>query len=603
MSFDKESVNIIGAGLAGLSAAITLARAGRNCNLISMLPSERAQSVMAEGGINGALNTMGEDDCTENHFNDTMKAGVYIADEEAVRGFAERAPKILMELKRLGVPFNLQNEQIQQRNFGGQKKKRTAYARSSTGKVLMTALIDEARKYETQGLIRRYSNHELVQLIVRDISSDQEDNASKLQLCMRQADQSKKIAVPNSNGIGVPANTENVSISNGRLCTGAVIKDNYTCETIRLKGMVILAYGGMNGMFPEQTTGTVTNSGDAAALVFSQGVRFSNLEMIQYHPTTIEISGKRCLVSEAARGEGGRLYVMRDGKPWYFMEEKYPELGNLMPRDVVARESYFVTHSEECDGQVWLDLHELPKETWVKKLPDLRDEVKHYLGIDPVKNPIPVEPGIHYFMGGIDVDIHHKTNIDGLYAAGECCSQYHGANRLGGNSTMGAIYGGIVAAESIMAEFKIAEDDDNNQANCKPHLKYNDIEDNSSDTNSGKISGSINDYINCNSSAPLNTAIRDILMRAMGIVRNEADMTAALNKIQQIISDGQFNGKKLNTREENRLHLAEAMLESAILRKESRGAHYRSDYPQTYEEYRGRTIVMVGHEAELIHCC
>ena len=134
MSFDKESINIIGAGLTGLSAAITLARAGRNCNLISMLPSERAQSVMAEGGINGALNTMGEDDCTENHFNDTMKAGVYIADEEAVRGFAERAPKILMELKRLGVPFNLQNEQIQQRNFGGQKKKRTAYARSSTGK-------------------------------------------------------------------------------------------------------------------------------------------------------------------------------------------------------------------------------------------------------------------------------------------------------------------------------------------------------------------------------------------------------------------------------------------------------------------------------------
>lgn len=603
MSFDKESINIIGAGLTGLSAAITLARAGRNCNLISMLPSERAQSVMAEGGINGALNTMGEDDCTENHFNDTMKAGVYIADEEAVRGFAERAPKILMELKRLGVPFNLQNEQIQQRNFGGQKKKRTAYARSSTGKVLMTALIDEARKYEDQGLIMRYSNHELVQLIVNDISNDQEDNASRLQSCMRQADQSKKIAVPNSNGIGVPANTENIPISNSRLCTGAVIKDNYTCEMIKLKGMVILAYGGMNGMFPEQTTGTVTNSGDAAALVFSQGVRFSNLEMIQYHPTTIQISGKRCLVSEAARGEGGRLYVMRDGKPWYFMEEKYPELGNLMPRDVVARESYFVTHSEECDGQVWLDLHELPKETWVKKLPDLRDEVKHYLGIDPVKAPIPVEPGIHYFMGGIDVDIHHKTNIDGLYAAGECCSQYHGANRLGGNSTMGAIYGGIVAAESIMAEFKIAEDNDNDQSNCKQYTKYNNIEDDLSDTNSGKISGSINDYIKCSSSASLNTAIRDILMQAMGIVRNEADMTTALNKIKQIISDGQFNGKKLNTREENRLHLAEAMLESAILRKESRGAHYRSDYPQTYEEYRGRTIVMVGHEAELIHCC
>ena len=592
MSFDKESVNIIGAGLAGLSAAITLARAGRNCNLISMLPSERAQSVMAEGGINGALNTMGEDDCTENHFNDTMKAGAYIADEEAVRKFTERAPEILMELKRLGVPFNLQNEQIQQRNFGGQKKKRTAYARSSTGKVLMTALIDEARKYEEQGLIRRYSNHELVRLILTADPNVQWYGELDLKRQLKLTDRFDRNATCNDND----------PISNSRLCIGAVIKDNYTCDMIKLKGMVILAYGGMNGMFPEKTTGTVTNSGDATALVFSQGVMFSNLEMIQYHPTTIGISGKRCLVSEAARGEGGRLYVMRDGKPWYFMEEKYPELGNLMPRDVVARESYFVTHSSECDDQVWLDLHELPKETWLKKLPDLRNEVKHYLGIDPIKDPIPVEPGIHYFMGGIDVDIRHKTSIDGLYAAGECCSQYHGANRLGGNSTMGAIYGGIVAAESIMAESKISEDKDDNQANCKKYAGYNNITGNPSDTISDKMSESINDYINCTSSAALNAAIRDILMQAMGIVRNEDDMTSALDEIRKIISDGQFNEKKLNTREENRLHLAEAMLESAILRKESRGAHYRSDYPQTFEEYRGRTIVMAGHKAELIHC-
>lgn len=602
MSFDKESVNIIGAGLAGLSAAITLSRAGTVCNLISMLPSERAQSVMAEGGINGALNTMGEDDCTENHFNDTMKAGVYIADEEAVRGFTERAPEIFMELKRLGVPFNLQNEQIQQRNFGGQKKKRTAYARSSTGKVLMTALIDEARKYENQGLIRRYSNHELVRLIVTADPNVQGQGKLDLKSQIKPADRFEKDRMRDDNEDLISADNEAISNLRGKLCSGVLIKNNYTQEIIKLNGPVILAYGGMNGMFPEQTTGTVTNSGDAAALVFSQGVRFSNLEMIQYHPTTIEISGKRCLVSEAARGEGGRLYVMRDGKPWYFMEEKYPELGNLMPRDVVARESHFVTHSEECDSQVWLDLHELPKETWTRKLPDLRNEVKHYLGIDPIKDPIPVEPGIHYFMGGIDVDIHHKTNIAGLYAAGECCSQYHGANRLGGNSTMGAIYGGIVAAESIMTELKIAEDNDNNQADCKPYMKCNNIEDNLSDANLDKISESINDYINCNSSASLNAAIRDILMRAMGIVRNEADMTAALDEIKQIISDGQFNGKKLNTREENRLHLAEAMLESAILRKESRGAHYRGDYPQTSEKYRGRTVVMSGQVARLLRC-
>ena len=153
-------VNIIGAGLAGLSAAITLAEKGISCNLVSNYPSERAQSVMAEGGINGALDTMGEGDNVENHFADTMKAGGDIADEAAVRGLTNAAPGIIRYLGGLGVPFNLKDNLIQQRNFGGQKKKRTAYAKSSTGKVLMTALIDEVRKYEAIGLIKRYSHYE-----------------------------------------------------------------------------------------------------------------------------------------------------------------------------------------------------------------------------------------------------------------------------------------------------------------------------------------------------------------------------------------------------------------------------------------------------------
>ena len=401
--------NITGAGLAGLSAAITLARSGIACRLISMLPSERAQSVLAEGGINGALNTMGEDDSPVKHYEDTMKAGGDIADADAVRGLTDHAPQILMELKRMGAAFNLRDETIQLRHFGGQKKKRTAYARSSTGKILMTTLIDEARKYEAAGLIVRFSHHELTDLLIRD----------------------------------------------GR-CLGLVVRDIYTDQPELMYGPVILATGGLSGFFPFMTTGSVTNTGNASALAFARGVRFSNLEMIQYHPTTFGIAGKRCLISEAARGEGGRLFLYRDGKPWYFMEERYPELGNLMPRDVVSREIFYVTHYKELGTQTWevypgrpsvfLDLRHLDKSVWAKKLPDLREEILHYAGIDPAKEPVPVEPGIHYFMGGIDVDQKHRTNIRGLFAAGECCSQYHGANRLGGNSTMAAIYGGKVAA-------------------------------------------------------------------------------------------------------------------------------------------------------------
>ncbi|MBQ9030996.1 MAG: FAD-binding protein [Parasporobacterium sp.] len=533
-------VNIIGAGLAGLSAAITLAKKGIPCNLVSLLPSERAQSVLAEGGINGALNTMGEGDTPAEHFEDTIRAGVYLADENAVRNLTEQAPEILRELRDLGVPFHLENERIIQRNFGGQKKKRTAYARSSTGKVLMTALIDETRKYEVRGLVTRYPHHELEDLLTEELSANSKSS-----------------------------------------CCGALIRDHYTEEAIVLQGPVILATGGMNGLFPGETTGTVTNSSDAAALVFSKGVRFSNLEMIQYHPTTIRIPGKRCLISEAARGEGGRLFTLRGGNPWYFMEEKYPELGNLMPRDVVSREMYFVAHDPNCCGQVWLDLRHLAGETWRKKLPDLREEVIHYLGIDPAKTPVPVEPGIHYFMGGIDVDISHRTSFRNLFAAGECCSQYHGANRLGGNSTMGAIYGGKVAAQSAAKAL----------AEC-----------------SGKISGmqAQQTVKEGKGLVPVSEEaaqqISKLLLGALGIVRTEADLEAAIGEIDRMLSGRKDRSgdctdfrelpaaHSSNPKELRRLLLAKALLLSASCRKESRGAHYRSDYPETEDDFRTKMI-------------
>ena len=520
-------VNIIGAGLAGLSAAITLAEKGISCNLVSNYPSERAQSVMAEGGINGALDTMGEGDNVENHFADTMKAGGDIADEAAVRGLTNAAPDIIRYLASLGVPFNLKDNLIQQRNFGGQKKKRTAYAKSSTGKVLMTALIDEVRKYEAIGLIKRYSHHEFLELRL--------DN-------------------------------------DGGVCKGVEIRDNYTDRVYYLRGSVILATGGMAGVFRGVTTGTTANTGDVTAKVFSQGVRLSNLEMIQYHPTTIEIADKVCLVSEAARGEGGRLFVYKDNEKYYFMEERYPELKNLMPRDVVSREMYFVSRDNGW-AQIYLDMTELGGEVWEERLPDLREEIIHYLSIDPKNEPIPVRPGIHYFMGGIDVDIDHKTNVVNLYAAGEACSAYHGANRLGGNSLLGAIYGGRKAGQSVIKDSNSAGtvDEDYDIKDITTDVEYKESE-----------------FENARDSFIIE--LRDILLSALGIVRNEALLNEGLTAIAKLFK------RQLNEREKDRLSLAKALILSALYRKESRGANYREDYPDRSDEYKGLTKAHISGE-------
>ena len=568
-----ETVNIVGAGLAGLSAALTLAKQHQPCRLISVQASERAQSVLAEGGINGALNNMGEGDSILLHEEDTCLAGCQIADEEAVRGLTGHAPAIIQMLADLGVPFNRQDGKILQRSFGGQRKKRTAFAKSSTGKMIMHALIDEVRKYEVLGLVERYPHHLFEDLLIREVISVHAQQAQSGNPEHVQQVQSRISERPESARRGELKE---------KVCCGLLIRDVYTGEETRFTGPVLMACGGMNGLFPSRTTGTLINSGNAAAKLFAMGVRFSNLEMIQYHPTTIAIAGKRLLISEAARGEGGRLFVRRSGEPWYFMEEKYPEFGNLMPRDVVAREMYFVTHEADCDPQVYLDMRGISKEVFQKRLSDLRAELLHYGKPDPEKEPIPVEQGIHYFMGGIDVDVFHQTNLRFLYAAGECCSQYHGANRLGGNSMLGALYGGQVAAKTILKEGEssfqyvpetVAFLHAHEESASRPTESAA-----KDDTSSTDPEGS-----RYEEETPQITAkMASLLYESLGIIREEKSMLRALEGLSLLLQE-----EGLTETDRNRIMLGEAILRSALFRKESRGAHFRSDFPERDEAFCG----------------
>ena len=537
---DDTYINIIGAGLAGLSAAITLAKKGCHVRLFSVQASERAASNLAEGGINGALDVMGENDSWREHFDDTMKGGCFLADPEMVKELTMNAPEVVMDMDRLGVPFHRENGHIVQRNFGGQKKKRTAYAMSSTGKVLVAALTDAVRKHEYSGYIKRYPHHRFERIIIK--------------------------------------NNE---------CVGVQIYDLFTKTRKVYEGPVIIASGGFNGMFPGLTTGTTANTGLAAAELFSQGVEFANLEFIQYHPTTTGIAGKRLLISEAARGEGGRLfYIKDDGSYCYFMEEKYGQGGNLMPRDVISREMAMLGR------QAYLNLTELTEDTWDNKLSDLRDEITHYMTVDPKSEPVPVSPGIHYFMGGIRVDIGHHTGLVGLYAAGECACAYHGANRLGGNSLLGAIYGGRRAAASVADDITEGAFEDV----CAPD--NDDIEDFT--------------YIT-DSEAGIRSFMEKELSNSLGIIRDGMKLQNAIDNINAgfndfLIHSGADRGLAISDELMCRYRFSLAILRSALERKESRGAHTRRDYPRTIKEYRGTSVTrwngsLIDYRLEIIPEC
>ena len=525
-----KEVLIIGSGISGMACAVRCAEQGLHATLVSPFPSERSQSVMAAGGINAVLSGQDAEDSVASHIEDTLKGGCGLGGEQAVAGLCTHGEEILRRLEGIGTVFSVDRQgRPLRRAFGGQSHKRTYYCGASTGKQIVSALVMEVRRFEAQGLIRR-----------------------RLWSCFHSG-----------------------LIRDG-VCYGAMLFDEAIggLEAVYADAVVI-ATGGQNALFGK-TTGSTQCDGYAAGKLFMQGAELKNLEFIQYHPTTLETPQKRMLISEAARGEGGRLFYRSDGRNVYFMEEKYGPRGNLMTRDVISREI------DALGRQAFLDISFLGKDVIDERLPEVRDLCAKYGGIDVYREPIPVQPSVHFFMGGLAVHLNHETNIRNLFAVGECASMYHGANRLGGNSLLAALYSGSVAADAIAdrGDEKAAPADFSGELARETEALARSRE--------------------TQSPFPV-MYIRDMLAETMrkrlGIVRNEANLTQGLADIDYYLSVAgrlHYDASVMpyfNYSLPAILTLARATVACALSRRESRGAHWRSDFPKTDEAYQSATVI------------
>src|SRR5438045_7561523 len=420
MGFDNMATNpkiiVVGGGLAGLAAVIKIAEAGGQVDLFSIVPVKRSHSVCAQGGINAAKNLKGEGDSAWQHFDDTVYGGDFLANQPPVKSMCEAAPGIIDLLDRMGVPFNRTPEGLLDfRRFGGTLHHRTAFAGATTGQQLLYALDEQVRRYESEGKVTKYESWEFLSAV----------------------------------------------LDSNRVCRGMCAMDLRSMEVRTFPAdAIIMATGGLGAIFGKSTNSVVC-TGSAQSALYQQGCYYANGEFIQVHPTSIPGEDKLRLMSESARGEGGRVWVPRtkgDKRDWksipeserfYFLEEWYPKYGNLGPRDgatAVMRKVVY-EHNLGIDGKpmVYLDLTHIDRKVLDRKLEGILEIYEKFVGDDPRDTPMKIFPGMHYTMGGLWVDYKQATNVPRVFGAGECEYQYHGANRLGANSLVSCIFGGAVA--------------------------------------------------------------------------------------------------------------------------------------------------------------
>ena len=530
----KSKVIIVGGGLAGLMATLKVCEAGGEVDLFSYCPVKRSHSLCAQGGMNACMDTKGEHDSIYEHFDDTVYGGDFLADQLAVKGMCETAPRLIKMFDRMGVPFNRTPEgTLDLRNFGGQKAKRTCFAGSTTGQQLLYSLDEQVRRWEVKGGVNKYEFWEFIKVI------------------------------KDKNGV----------------CRGIVAQSMNSMEIKAFKAdIVILATGGPGQVYGKATSSVICN-GSAVASVYQQGAEIGNPEFIQIHPTAIPGADKNRLMSEACRGEGGRVWVYKDGKPWYFLEDWYPAYGNLVPRDVASRAIFKVcVHMGmgiNGERKVYLDLSHIPAEYLERKLGGILEIYSEFVGPDPRKVAMEIFPSVHYSMGGIHVDVKHHTNIPGLMAAGECDHQYHGANRLGANSLLSATYSGYIAGPEAMRWIgenvpKLCEisDEEIEQQRLEVQNEYDAIR---------QMNGTENAH-------KLHHEMGDLMYEFVSIERDNVGLDKCLVKLKEILKrwdnigvtdHGNWaNQEAMFVRQlKNMIHYAMAITKAARCRDESRGAH------------------------------
>jgi len=529
MDLISHDILVIGGGLAGLRAAVEAKMAGRDVAVLSKVHPLRSHSVAAQGGINASLGNAPAPikDTWENHAFDTVKGSDYLADQDAVEVMCREGTDRVIEMEHWGTLFSRdENGKIGQRPFGGAGFPRTCYAADRTGHNLLHTLYEQAM------------------------------------------------------GLQIPFYEEWYALSllrDNERCLGTIAFHLFEGKIISiLAKAVILATGGYGRIY-SRSTNAVINTGSGCYLAYKAGIPLEDVEFVQFHPTSLY--GTNILITEAARGEGGYLF---NAKGERFMERYAPKLLELGPRDIVARGIQTeIDQGLGFDGEyVHLDLRHLGKEKILDRLPGIRQIAIDFAGVDPIREPIPVQPGQHYSMGGIPTTVDGETPLPGLFAAGECaCVSVHGANRLGGNSLLETLVFGARAGKKAVEKIETGKTVAN-EAPFRHQLKV--------------FQSDLDELLERKSEEPcsrLRDEMRMLMTSRAGIFRKESDFLSAKEKIREFKErlkriglkqkDFAFNHELMQYLElEGMIHLAEVIVEGAMARKESRGSHFRTDYPE-----------------------
>lgn len=565
----QQRVVVVGGGLAGLAAVMKLAELGVHVDVLSLTPVKRSHSCCAQGGINSVNNlTRQRGDSEWKHFDDTVYGGDFLQHQPPVKEMAEWAPRIIDLMDRMGVTFNRTAEGFRdQRRFGGTLYPRTAFAGATTGQQLLYALDEQVRRWEEHGHVTKYEYWDYLGPILDDQG----------------------------------------------VCRGCVAQDMVTMEIRAFPADALVIASGGCGLLYGRSTMSMACTGSAASRTYQAGVRYANGEFIQVHPTAIPGADKLRLMSESARGEGGRVWVPRrpqDSRPpqsipqnerYYFLEERYPKYGNLVPRDIATREIFNVCTKEGLSVEkdrlcVYLDVTHIPHDDLERKLGGILEIYEKFQGVDPRTTPMKIFPAVHYSMGGLWCDYertadgglrigsprNQQTNVPGIYAIGECDYHYHGANRLGANSLVACIFAGLATAPGITA---LLDSLNGGPASEQPSTLFG----RAVNHHKARYQALLDRPADGENPYRLHQELGRIMTEAATVVRHNDSLDRAYEQVEELqrraeecaLSDtGSWTNQNIIFTRAliDMFPLAKTILKGARLRDECRGAHFKPEY-------------------------